>query len=205
MKLVCALAVSTLLLASPARGATIVNGDFAAGLDGWTTFVTPTGQANATSAVFDTDGDGTSSTAARFAVGQVAFTNTAAGGGIYQAFSTAGGSFTFSADIAARNDGSLTNSAGGLFEMLVDNVTVASFDFGGIDATTTERSTLLATVNLSAGSHELRFLMTRRFLPSPTQAIDDVTVTSSNVPEPTSLTLVASAVLLGIRRRSTRT
>lgn len=167
----------------------LTNGDFETGdLSGWTTYTTQNGTIGQPVAVqFDVDGDGSSSESARFLVGQQSFQpNVHWGGGIFQTFVSSGGDVEFSADIAARDPDSVGNISGGQFSLIVDGVTVDQHDFGGIGGFMTERSTLSATVNLSAGTHEVRFLMTRPFLArqggTPFQYLDDISAIPSNEP-----------------------
>ena len=202
--------VGVLFSARPALASpiTLNNADFEIGnLVGWTLFTTPNGTAGSPTVVpFDTTGAG-SSNAARFLVGQVSFVSgSQQGGGLYQDFVATGGALSFHADIASTNQTIFNNGAGGLFSMLLDGVSIASFDFGPILSGATERSTLSYVGTATAGTHELRFLITRPFLAGPPpggtpyQFIDNVRVLA--VPEPATLALLcAGLALVGIRAR----
>jgi hypothetical protein len=190
---------------------TITNGAFETGtLAGWTLFTTVNGTTGPPTVVsFDTTGTG-ATYAARFLVGQLTFVpGDQQGGGIYQDFVTTAGPLSLYADIAAQNQTIFPNAAGGLFSMLLDDVTIASFDFGFIAVGAIERSSLSYVGSVSAGTHELRFLVTRPFLAGPPpggtpyQYIDNIR--AEVVPEPATLTLfgtgLASLAARKLRRR----
>jgi hypothetical protein len=97
--------------------------------------------------------------------------------------------------------------------MLLDNVAVAVFDSGNTTSGQTERSSLNAVVAVGAGSHEIRFLMTRPFIhgtlgETPFQYIDDVALDLNGVqtpiPEPATLSLFGAG-LAAAWARSRRT
>ena len=194
--------------------AQVTNGDFSTGdLTGWSVFTTANGTANGGSppnvTLFDVTGSG-ASLAAHFKVGQLTFVQGAPeGGGIFQnIFFGASDVVSFSADIAALG-GPFTNVAGGNFQMLLDGTVIDSVDFGQIGANAIKRDSLSASENVSAGSHELRFKITRPFLTgtTPQQYIDNILVvgTLPVVPEPSSAVLLAAGGLplagIVIRRR----
>src|SRR5512146_1121789 len=88
----------------------IVNGDFeSGGLSGWTIFTTPNGDLGSYAglpqvSLFDVAGNGSSSTAAMFQVGEavwIAPVHTDQGGGIFQSFNSPAGLYSFHASIAA--------------------------------------------------------------------------------------------------------
>lgn len=201
------LVTASVLAFSPLAAANIVNGGFETGnLSGWTLFTTANGRTGPPTVVlFDTAGGGASN-AAQFLVGQLSsVSGDQQGGGIYQDFSTTGGILVFSADIASENATIFPNGAGGFFSMLLDGNTVASWDFGFIAVAATERSTLSYVGPVSAGTHELRFLITRPFLAGPPpggtpyQYLDNITATS--VPEPATLVLLIASGLAGSAAR----
>lgn len=192
----------TLVLGAPAASAApiLINPDFETGdLTGWTTFTTPpTGVANPSVSSFDVDGDSSSSLAATFRVGDTSAVPANRGGGIFQNFVTsANGQFLVSADVARSNRGTSGNSEGGAFSVIVDGVTLDTFPNATIPSGATQRDILTASVFLTAGTHELRFLMTRS-ADAPLdlfQYIDDVSVTEvTAVPEPGSLLLLGTSV-----------
>ena len=216
--LVVLLAALALLAVSAgqADANTITNGDFETGdLTGWTTFTTAggtvgTGYPQVVS--FDTDNDGNASNSAAFRVGR---TSTPApgpreGGGIYQDIVTGAGPITISADIAVLLVTTAGDNAdGGLFELLFDGAVVDSHDFEDVDMDVAEYSLLGHIDNIFAGSHEVRFRMSRAFLQTgdtPVQYIDDVLVEAeaARVPEPATMALLGMAACgLGgyVRRR----
>ena len=119
------------------------------------------------------------------------------------------GGLVISADIAASSPLGITNLAGGLFELLFDGVVVDSHDFGVVGDSSTERSSLLAVLDATGGSHEVRLQMTRPFRegsPTPLQFVDNVSLSGEAVdaiPEPGSITLLGLG-LLGLARARRR-
>jgi hypothetical protein len=202
-----------ILVSSATASNLIVNGDFQTGnLSGWTSFVTSNGNLGsspglpAVSSFFVTTA--ASSDAAEFQVGQRFFTNLQdkQGGGISQSFDSPAGVYVFSANIAAYNANNLGNGSPGAFSLLVDGTTAASYDFatlGLIQSGQTLRTSLLGTLTLSAGTHNLQVLITRTALNSssppnitPFQYIDDISV--SPVPEPGSVALLSVGSISGL-------
>lgn len=194
-KLRFALALAATFLVTPSAWASLItNGDFEGGnLNGWTVFTTETGTTGITpeAASFDTTGNGASQ-AAHFRVGQSEPTFTEEGGGIFQTFTLlADGVIDISLDIASTlNRATSRNGAGGVFSLILDGVVLDSHDFGSIEAMDIERAMLSASIEATAGLHELRILMTRAFIQvdganvTPEQYIDNVIVTAANQPEP---------------------
>ncbi|WP_196519563.1 PEP-CTERM sorting domain-containing protein [Nostoc sp. WHI] len=199
----------------------LINGDFETGdLTGWTTFTTPNGTLgegfpNVVS--FDTDNDGISSNSAQFRVGKINFVNNEyEGGGIFQNVNLSAGDLTISADIASFGGEIFNNASGGKFELLFDNVVLDTYDFLGIDANVGEFSFLSSLSNITAGLHEIRFLVTRPFLQgptptqyddTPTQYIDDIVISGTatkSIPEPTlilGLLAIGAVSVSSVRKR----
>ena len=179
-----------------AEAVPLANGDFETGdLTGWTPFTTANGTLGPDMPqVVMFDMNGTPSYAAKFQVGQVEYTPDAyEGGGIYQNVDLPAGQYeiTGSAEIASSFEGpGVRNDEAGRFELLVDGTVVATHVFGPIAANETKRSTLMATVSVDVGGyHEIRFRITRPYLPSPFQYIDSVylaQVASTSDVSPTS-------------------
>jgi hypothetical protein len=196
----------------PAHAVQVVtNGTFDAGVTGWASFVTANGtitdppsppagpptSEQATTASFDVTGSGANS-ALFLNAGGKSFTGTQQGGGVFQTFSTVGGIATFSADIAAWTR---ANSLGiGLLSVLIDNVVMASYDFGNADGSNggiTLRNTLGFTTDLTAGSHTLTLLATRAFAPASGvthQYFDNVSLDVAQTPLPAALPMFISGL-----------
>lgn len=224
-KLLALATVGAVLLASSANANLITNGDFETGdLTGWSTFTTINGTLGTSGVVpFNTTGAGASNSA-RFRVGQVSFTPTIhRGGGIFQNISVlSAGTLDLGVDIASYSPFH-TNYSGGMVSLLLDGLVVASHDFGHITIGTTERSSLAATIAVTAGTHEVKILMTRPYIQTtatPQQYLDNVTALltpdlpatvppsqTAEVPEPGTLAVFGIG-LAGLgwarRRRSMR-
>lgn len=197
------LAIPALLMAAMAGTAEagvqlISNGTFETGnLSGWTTFTTAVGTTGTPAVVdFDTNNDLVATRSARFQVGRVTAGSSFEGGGIYQSITTVAGALTLSADIASAfyttNTNINENLSGGLIELLLDNVVVASHNFGSIIRNTTEFSLLSYVTNVTAGTHEVRIRMTRPYTTlsdTPFQYLDNVSAMQESVPEPTSIAM----------------
>jgi hypothetical protein len=174
------------------------NGSFQSGdLTDWTTVTTSNGTAGVGGAFpevasFDVTGGGAQN-AAEFQVGEVNFTGEYEGAGLTQTLDVTAGTYDISEDFAAIAP-DFTNSEGGLFQILVDSVSVASFDIGRINQGSTVRNSLNdASLDLSAGSHTFEFLITRNYLAgdTPIQYITNLSLTGGSVvsaaPLPSSL------------------
>lgn len=201
-KLSCILAFSVAALPVSATEV-LTNGNFSAGLTGWTSYTTANGTISASPSLptapqpqsaaivsFDVNGSGASN-ALFLNAGKINGPYNALpgeGGGVFQTFTTLGGVATFSADVAAfytRTSGGLGI---GLVSVLLDGVVLGSYDFGDVPGgTVTLRNTLGFTTDLSAGSHTLSLQATRLFAPASgvaSQYFDNVTLDVAAVPEP---------------------
>jgi hypothetical protein len=169
--MLCAL---TLLLGGvpSAQAGYIANGDFSGGLAGWSTFST----SNGTTGV----GFGASGGGVHFQVGQLSSMGGAAGGGIFQNVNVGAGQYTLSANMASVNPMSANkNQDGGSVRLLIDGKVAAKYNFGGIGASQTLHQSLSATVNLTGGTHEIRFEITRDYLANkntPEQYLSNVSM-----------------------------
>lgn len=213
-------AAIALVAATPSYAAQVlVNGDFSAGLANWTSFITPNGTISpsnpnstppfsnspAETQSFNVTGLG-ASTALWLNAGQSSGfgpTNPG-GGGVTQTFTTAGGVATLFANIAAMTTLTSQTDAGGLFSILIDGSTVASYDFGQINGT--QRSTLTYTGAIAAGTHTIALQVLRPFGPGRnirSQYFDNVSL--DVVPEPATwgMMIVGMGIVGGTMRRRT--
>jgi len=189
----------------------LTNGNFEAGVTGWTSFVTANGtitdppsppvgaptSEQATTALFNVTGSGASN-ALFLNAGAKSFIpgGPQEGGGVTQTFSTTGGVATFSANIAAWTSNTVSNL--GLLSVLLDGVLMDSHDFANAPGQpTTLLSTLGFTTELSAGSHTLTLLATRQFAPSSGvthQYFDNVSLDVAQTPLPAALPMFISGL-----------
>ena len=192
--------------AMPAAAAEVLtNGDFSAGLTGWTAYTTPNGTIaelpstpgapapqNASVVSFDVTGLGAT---------DALFLNAGKylppyglspgeGGGVTQTFTTTGGLATFSTDIAAYYTRVSGGLGLGLMSVLIDGVVLDSYNFGDVPGgPTTLRSTLDFTTRLDAGTHTLSLQATRLFGPGrgvTSQYFDNVKLDVTALPEPST-------------------
>lgn len=174
MRATATLCTMTLLLggASPSQAGYIANGDFSGGLAGWSTFSTANGTTGA--------GFGASNAGAHFQVGQLGAAGHGAGGGISQNVNVGGGQYTISANLASFNPMSTNkNQDGGTVKLLVDGKVAAKYNFGEIGASQTLHHSLSTTLNLTGGTHEIRFEITRDYLANkntPEQYLSNVSM-----------------------------
>lgn len=155
---------------------------------------------------FDTSGNG-ASFAGAFNVGS-SRVGIDGGVSVSQTFEVmTSGLFNFSADVAAANgDFSLPNVAAGMFELVVNGMVLDTIDFEFIDRSEQERGTLLGSTFLTAGTNTFAIQITRDFLSSattPTQYIDNASVTPVPLPAGMPLMLAGLGALAFMRRRKT--
>lgn len=197
-------------IASPAV-AGVLNGNFETGdLTNWTITFTPGG----TTAVmnvesFDIDGPGPlgSSLAARFSVGRAAGVTTGNQGIMMTQLASvvAGNAYQIDFDWAAwRPAGQGSNTQGGIFDIIVNGVSIANALAGATSGAAPRFGHLTGNfVAAATGEIEVGVMITRPFtVPTPTaptlfQFIDNFTM----VPTPGTTALFALAGLAGVRRR----
>lgn len=165
----------------------VQNGRFASGnFADWVLFTTANGTTGNPSVVsYDVTGAGAQN-AAKFDVGQNTFRTGQQGGGLYQYVATSAGLIDFSASLASYR--STGNLSGGVFEALLDDVVMATWDSGPTDGTI-RRDTLTFATSTTAGSHKLEILITRPWLAcddgcTPNEYVTNVSLTQvGDVPE----------------------
>ena len=184
--------------------ADFVNGDFETGdMTGWTITVGPMAEYTYQDVVLfdmnDTEPGGTSF-AAQFSVGQANNNDTE-----YRYIDVtqqlqlvAGNNYDFQFDWASHNYFFIDNFDGGIFELIVDGNSLASFDTENIFAESTEYGTLFASFQATqTGSYSVGARISRRFRSTNNgafilgQYLDNFSVTSTGVPEPTITSLLA--------------
>lgn len=199
---------AAMVVSTPVQAAQLLtNGDFAAGLAGWTLTTTANGVANHAAATFDVTGSGVQS-AGELKVGVVDFNFDVppAGGGFLQSFTSTGGPGVFSASIAALG-GSDNNIQGGIFSVLLNGVEKDSFTVGLINVNAIVRSTLSFTDALLVGTNTIELRAVRPFLASntPQQYFTNVSLVGAAVPEAATWAMfIAGFGIVGttLRRRT---
>jgi uncharacterized protein (TIGR03382 family) len=203
---------AVMVAAGAASAQTFVNGNFETGnLSGWTVTPTANGQTRIQDTfLYDIDGGGPlgPSQVARFAVGQVAFqSGVPAGIELTQSINLAGGTaYVISFDWSAyRESSTVSNAQGGIFDLIVNGVAIASGVAGSTSLGTPRFGSVsgnfLAPAN---GGYSVGVRITRPFTPPDTggpitlfQAVDNFTI----IPAPGALALMGLAGLAGTRRR----
>ena len=169
----------------------LVTGDFETGdLSGWNTFTTASGTSGVEEGLpgvtlYDTNNDGTVSNSATFNVGfDGDSSGVHSGGGIFQEFITDAGRLIISVDIASHTM-SIPNLSGGVFYLLLDGSVVDVHDFGTISPGKDEFATLTSKSVVTAGTHEIRILITRPYTYLPRdlrQYVDNVELSGIAAP-----------------------
>ncbi len=154
----------------------------------WELFVTPNGTVGETGwplvTLFETTDEGQASKALKFKVGQRRHEKDGhpeQGGGMVILVTTNAGTLNLSAHVAVtyHSPKDRRNLAGGLFQWIVDDQAIASYDIGPIEKNSLLRHHFNAHHPVQAGEHSIRLRITRPFtsLPgkhAPFQYVDDV-------------------------------
>lgn len=134
-----------------------------------------------------------------------------AGGGLYQDITTTAGTLFLSADVAAHG-AYYSNSEGGVFSVVLDGVSLGYWDAGYIGSNKTLRREIDAVAIVSAGIHQVEFLVTRPYVVSdtPEQYLTNLVAwqTGTAAPEPSTWAMMLSgfaALGLADYRASRRT
>ncbi len=186
-----------------------VNGGFESGnFTGWTLANTAGGTGVATAIVepFDIDGPGPlgASLAARFSVGRLDATQTGNQGVMITQllFMNGGQTYELGFDWAAIRTIATNNSQGGIFDLVVNGVSIANAAAGGTSSSAPHFGTLTGMFTPgSSGMYAVGAMITRPFtVPSPEtlfQYVDNFRV----IPAPGAAALFGVAGLAGVRRR----
>ena len=162
----------------------------------WETFVTPNGTVGGvgwpTIVLFETVEDRQGSKALQFKVGQVRYdpeNELNQGGGMVAQITTETGKLELSAHVAVtyQSPKDKRNLAGGVFEWIVDDHVLVSYDMGPIDNHRILRHHLKVSHQVNAGVHSIRLRISRPFTShpgqhAPFQYIDDLCIRLSPNP-----------------------
>lgn len=197
-------------LTSGAMAQTFVNGDFSGGtLAGWTVTPTANGMTTVQDVIpFDIDFGGPlgSSNVARFGVGQVVFTS-----GVLEGIEftqdlnlNAATNYIVSFNAAAYRESTVTNSQGGVFDLIVNGVSIANWAAGATSSATTNSSLVSGNFDSGAGGMTSIGVRIQRPFTAPTNLFQVVDNFSIVVPEPgtfVALGLGVGGLLLARRRK----
>lgn len=174
----------------------LVNGDFETGdFTGWTPYAINSDAGTPIVDLFDTNHSGIPSQCATFHAGNTQGNFSQGGGGLFQNFfAPLQGNLTLGLDAASYNPYLGPNGAGGEITVFLDQVAVASTNFGSIIGYETKYAHLTATIPLvAAGTHELRIQVTKGGMVvwyTPYQYVDNITIEGTAIPEPATLSLI---------------